>query len=61
MFSFSGLILHELHPFLDSDYTHYTSVGYRGKLAKGFRTTGGLIHIFIPGVRLDSIEDVRLV
>ena len=56
-----GLILNQLHPFLDSDYAHYKSVGYRGKLTKGFHTVGGLIHIFKPGIRLDSIEDLRLV
>ncbi len=59
-FSFTGLILNQLHPFLDSDYSHYKSVGHRGRLAKGFHTTGGLIHIFIRGVRLDPIEDFRL-
>ncbi len=61
MFSSSGLLLHQLHPFLESDYTHYKSVGYRGKLKKGFHTAGGLIHIFILGERLDPIEDLRLV
>lgn len=57
----TGLILNQLYPFLDSDYSHYKSVGHRGRLTKGFHTTGGLIHIFTPGVRLDPIEDFRLV
>lgn len=57
----SGLILRELCYFLDSSYSHYKSVGYRGKLTKGFYTAGGLIHVFILGAKLAPMEDLRLV
>lgn len=44
---------------MSSDYPYYKSVGYRSKLAKGFHSSGGLVHIFIPGVKVDPAQDLR--
>jgi len=44
---------------LCTDYTSYQSEGFRGQLGKSFHTVNGLTHVFVHGVPMDTVPDVK--
>ena len=44
---------------LEAQIVSYQSAGFRGQLGKSFHTVNGLTHVFVHGVPMETVPDVK--